>query len=227
MKKSPILAALIILLAGVVASIPANADSALYSNLGSGGSTYSIVSQWTVAGSASPYGFSQSVASLFTVAGSGSLSVSQVDLAVGNIRNAVDTFDASIWTNNAGHLGNQVTGAFWSLSAPTQYGTCCSLVSVNGIAGVTLTGGQQYFMLIEPLSPSDGSWNGWNWNNQGASGLVLENGFSAGTNTLGAFDVLSGSTTMATPEPSYFLFLASGLASLAGMIRRKIALSAK
>jgi PEP-CTERM motif len=204
-------------LALCVCSLPATGGT-LFSDLGSGGSIYSTSSQWTVAGSASPYGLSQTVANLFTVAGSGSLSVSQVDLAVGNISNTLDTFDASIWTDNAGLPGTQVTGAFWSLSTATNYGTCYSLVSATGITGVTLTGGQQYFMVLGPLSLSNASWNGWNWNNQSVSGLVVENGFSVGTNTLGAFDVLSGTST---PEPSTPLLFGAGFIGMLSAFRLK------
>ena len=37
----------------------------------------------------------------------------------------------------------------------TSWESCCSLVSVTGITGVTLNGGQQYFMMLGPLSLSD------------------------------------------------------------------------
>jgi hypothetical protein len=215
MKKSSILAASILLLAGVIARVPAYADSVLYSDLGSGGSIYSNYGAWTVAGSASGYGMSETNASLFTVVGSGSLSVSQIDLAVSNIFNSLDTFNASIWTDNAGLPGTQVTGAFWGLSTTTNYGTCCSLVTTTGITGVTLTGGQQYFMVLDPVSLSDASWNGWNLNNQGVSGLMVQNGFSVGTTyPLGAFDVL-GDTSV--PEPCPLLLILSGLVALFGV----------
>jgi len=143
---------------------------------------------------------------LFTVAGSGSLSVSEIDLAVGNVTPYANTFFATIWTDSTGLPGIQVADADWSTSTSATAGTCCGLVSLTGITGVNLTGGDQYFMILGPLSVSDTSLNAWNDNNQGATGLVLysNNGGSTwvsnGTVTIGAFDVLSG----ATPEPTSF-----------------------
>jgi hypothetical protein len=66
---------------------------------------------------------------------------------------------------------------------------------------VSLIGGQQYFMVLGPLSLSDNSNNEWSNNNQSVTGLVFgsNNGgstwTSGGTNALGAFDVLSGTTS--------------------------------
>jgi hypothetical protein len=50
------------------------------------------------------------------------------------------------------------------------------------------------------------------------SGLVVENGFSVGTNTLGAFDVLSGTST---PEPSTPLLFGAGFIGMLSAFRLK------
>jgi len=172
-----------------------------------GGYVYDAVIGWAAAGSGSNVlSRSSTAVNLFTVAGSGSLSVSEIDLAVGNVTPYANTFFATIWTDSTGLPGIQVADAYWSTSTSATVGACCGLVSLTGITGVNLTGGDQYFMILGPLSVSDTSLNAWNDNNQGATGLVLysNNGGSTwvsnGTVTIGAFDVLSG----ATPEPTSF-----------------------
>lgn len=176
--------------------------STLFSDLGPADDLYNDGWFGIVSGSGSVAGYSTIQAGLFTVSGSGSLPVTGIDLGVGE-EGSPSTFYASIWTDSGGQPGTQVAGAYWSLSTNAAIGTCCSLVSITGITGVALTGGQQYFMVLGPLSLSDTSFNGWYMNNQVAGGTVLysESGGSSWVtagpgNTLGAFDITS------TPEPA-------------------------
>jgi hypothetical protein len=221
MRQSLFLSALAL----CVCSLPAMADT-LFTDLGTANPIYSNSGGWFVAGSGGILSTGYTAANLFTVSGSGSLAVTQVDLAVGNVNGYLNTFYASIWTDSAGLPGAQVAGAYWnSLSTSTAYGACCGLVSITGITGVNLTGGQQYFMILGPLSNSDSSSNVWISNNQSVTGVVLDSNdagstwFSQGAGSvLGGFDVLSAATT---PEPGTMFMLGGGLLAL-GFLRKRL-----
>jgi len=216
---------LLLLLAGVAAlclcSLPARAG-VLFTDLGPTGSVYNCCTGWTVSGSGA-VGNSFVAANEFTVAGIGSLSVGEIDLGVSVADGHAATFYASIWTDDAHSPGTEL--ASWNLSTSTLFGTCCGLVSETGITGLTLTGGQQYFMVLGPLSLSDNSWTPWNWNSTGVTGLDLysENGGSwhnNGTQTLGAFEIDGAASGV--PEPGALLLLGTGFIAILGAARRKL-----
>jgi hypothetical protein len=207
--------------------LPAIAGSTtLFSDLGPPGDVYTAGIGWSVSGSG-VIGISQTAAGMFTVGGSGNFSVSSIDIAVGQVVSPF-LFNASIWTDNAGLPGVQVpNAAFDNLMSNQPFGGCCGLVTVSGISGVTLTGGQSYFMILGPVSPSDNSAVAWNLNNQGVNGLELystdggQHWTSFGNTTIGAFDII-GNQNGATPEPSSLLLFGTGLVGTFGAIRRKL-----
>jgi hypothetical protein len=196
--------------AAVLCAASAAHAGVLFSDLGTSGTIYNTSNNFAVVGTA--YGAGATWANLFTVAGSGNLAVSQIDLAL--LYGNGGSFVASIWSDSSGVPGAQVGGASWS--GTTTVSSCCALVSFQNISGVTLVGGQSYFLVVAAGIPLTTDY--WVWNNQGATGTVASttyggSSWSANTATLSAFDVLGGSS--AVPEPGTLLTLLVASAGLA------------
>lgn len=203
--------------------LPAAAQQTFFSDLGTGNDVYQCCTGWAVTGTGS-IGTSFTPANEFTSLASGS--VSQIDIGIGYVAGFLNQFYAAVYTVNDGLPGTEI----WSqsnLMSSTEFGGCCGLVSLTGISGLDLTAGQSYFLVLGPENVSNNAYLAWNYNSTGATGLELysldggQTWNSNGQQTLGAFDILGGSSGT-VPEPSSLLLLGTGLVGAFSTMRKKM-----
>jgi hypothetical protein len=186
----------------------------IYSNFGTTSPTFNETTGYGVHGAL--VGGPGKFGAEFTVPGAGAASVTGADVALEHIliNGSNGVVDASFWTVSAGIPGAQI-GGFFAVTAPAGFPP--SVVSISNITGITLAGGQSYFLVLTPSD--DFSSVDWFANNQGAIGGVADIG--GGWQSIGAtaatpvFDVTG--TVAPVPEPASWAVLGAGLAGLAGL----------
>ena len=142
---------------------------------------------------------SMTAANVFTTSGTGSLSVSQIDVAVGYV-SGTNSFHVDIYTDTGGLPGSALA-SFTNLSSSTNFGTCCGLVTITE-PGLMLSAGQQYWIVIGPTTTDSTTSEEWNLNSQdviGSDVFSTDGGLTwtkRGQQTLGAFDILADSSVI-------------------------------
>jgi PEP-CTERM motif len=197
-----------------LASVPvASSADVIYSNLGAGNS-YVCCTGETISGPSSFSGFYSAQGNGFT--SPGTYNVTQIDVALTNA-SGTNEADVSLWTS-VGGLPGAILGNWIVTNQPYFASTSNTLTTISGITGITLTSGDNYYVIAAPIA-SD-TLDAFNFNNTGALGPIVADsgsGFTGGLccGVIAAFDVLG-----VVPEPSTFAILGAGLASL-GLIRRR------
>jgi hypothetical protein len=224
---------LLLLIAAVsicLSTVTANADT-IFSDLGSGSNVYDPTSAAGVWGSGIGGG-PLTPASQFTAGGTGSMNVTQIDVAVAQRFNDVNfpgTFQVKIWTSSS-NLPGAVLYTSPNLTPSAVYDTSAQhpLETISGITGLSLTAGQTYFMSVNVVDRTgDAAWyrNLSQPSPNQTTGLVLDfNGTAwgpSGTPYLPAFDILGSAPVTGVPEPCTMLLLGLSLMGVAG-IRKKI-----
>jgi hypothetical protein len=223
--KRAVFSALFLGLLGAVAAVPASADSTIYSsgpgvNNTTNFDAWNISSPFIVTNSFTLFGNSNVTGTTFDVWLSPGDAISSVDWSFGNV-----AFNKSLGSGTA-----TLTPVFDVLNGS---GFDVYTASFSGL-DVSLTGGTYYFTLQNAVVTNN-DFAYWDENDGSSTGYTNSNG------SIGTFDCqpvvdggegicgLSGGetftlegTSTATPEPSSFLLLGSGLAGLAGLLKRKI-----
>ncbi len=187
-------AALALLALGMAATVQASPVT-IYSNLGPDAS-YDCCSS---------YAAEYSPAMAFTVPAGADYELTQIDIgltAEGDLGTASVT--VSLMTDAGGIPGSVITS--WTLTNLPEFGSITTIDSsqtIPGIAGITLSGGTQYWLTVFPDNPDTHA--GWNFNStsqKGGAAYSYDGGNSwiyRSSDILGAFEVHGDPVALCQP----------------------------
>jgi hypothetical protein len=206
--KRIVLAVLILGLIGAVAAVPAFADSTLYSNSGNGSYTFeawspSISDSFTLSQDSTVTGVNLIL--WFLPADSPTSVTWQID-------SSFTDFDSST------SLESGTSAVVSPILEGNAYGYYPVYQVSIAIPSLALDAGT-YWLELDGINSKNA--NGGFWNQSGGSSIAYDDypDFISSE----SFQILGTPNSSATPEPSSFLLLGSGLAGLAGLIKRKLA----
>ena len=167
------------------ADAPPPGVKVLYSNLGSKTDTYTDSSGWTISGPDSELGFSQAIGIPWTPTTNSTIQGLQVALqwAGGGTNNGA----VAVFSDASGLPGSPLK--FWNPANLPSFGTCCALVTVRAVAGVKVTAGTQYWIVVGTDFPSETAFDVWDFTWNEISGTVA---FEGNTSTNGVWETFTG-----------------------------------
>jgi len=173
------------------------------------------------------------IADSFTLTAASNLS----QISFGNWIAAGDTLSSVDWAITTGAFSGSTlasgTATTFSTTlenaSPSLDGwTVCS--DLFSIPALSLSAGTYYLQLDNAVESADystfwdlsnGPSSGWGYNTAFPGAYSLSGAYGSGSQTFAIYGTSSAARTV-TPEPSSFLLLGSGLAGLAGFIKRKM-----
>ena len=211
MKKSAVLSVLILGLLGALVAAPALAGTVLYSNPGP--LSYTDDAYGIDGGQAISDSFTLSQNSTVTGANFAAWlnsedTMTHVDWAISS-----DPFSGYLATGP----GASVSGVY--LTSAFQYDVDQESISIPSLS---LAAGTYWFELGNAVTAQGGFDAYWDWSGGPSSVGVSSNGTYEGLISPSETFQILGDTGPVVPEPSSFLLLGSGLAGLAGLLKRKL-----
>jgi|GEM_PF-6930390 hypothetical protein len=149
------------------APAPPPGVSVLYSNLGPKNNAYNGNQGWTIAGPQSALGFDQAIAQPYTPAADST--IQGLQLGLGYVEGA-NTFAVAIFTDASGLPGKPIK--VWNATNIANFGTCCTLATVVDKAGIKVTAGTQYWVVVGWDNASETLYGVWDQTYNGSQGTV-------------------------------------------------------